>query len=119
MQGTVGEGAAIEFIAFTEIHDKLPSIEDMVNNPEGIEIPEEPSMLYAMSLLIGATAKPDNCDQLIKLVNRLPPEFQVSRSRIFTVVKMKPKTINQSKNGRRITLPSSLIINLVQTNQDK
>ncbi len=77
MQGTVGEGAAIEFKAFTELHDKLPSRADMIRAPEEVKIPEEPSMLYALSLLIGAIAEPKNCTQLVKLVDRLPPEFQV------------------------------------------
>jgi hypothetical protein len=77
MQGTVGEGAAIEFKTFTELHHKLPTREEMISNPDGVEIPDEPSMLYALSLLIGSFADPKNCDKLIKVINRLPPEFQV------------------------------------------
>lgn len=77
MIGTVGEGAAMEFKGFTDIYESLPTIGEIMNRPDHIEISKEPSVLYAMTALIGNRANSETIDQLMKLVNRLPVEFQV------------------------------------------
>jgi len=77
MAGTVGEGPATEFKGFTDIYEKLPTIEQMISNPETVIIPEEPSTRYAITALVGNKATLQNIDQLMVIVNRLPVEFQV------------------------------------------
>lgn len=75
--GTVGEGAGMEFRGFMEIYENLPSIHEILTRPDKIEISKEPSILYAMTALIGNRANGETIDQLMVLVNRLPVEFQV------------------------------------------
>ena len=75
--GTVGTGAAFEFTGFCKEYDKLPKFSDLINNPESIPISEEPSTLYAISSLIGSKTDKTNIEKLMKLINRLPTEFQV------------------------------------------
>lgn len=77
LMGTVGKGAAIEFKAFTDVMEELPDFQQILSNPEGITIPDDPSTLYAITGLIGHKANTDNIDTLMKLVNRFPKEFQV------------------------------------------
>lgn len=45
--------------------------------PESIKVPEEPSILFALTGAIGHNASQENFSQLIKYVNRLPSEFQI------------------------------------------
>lgn len=77
LAGTLSEGVAREFLAYITIYDQLPKMQDILRDPEGITIPDEPSVLYALSGSISHNAKADNYDQVMKLIKRLPAEFQV------------------------------------------
>ena len=75
--GTIGTGPAFEFKGYVKEYDKLPSVQELLNNPETVPIPQEPSTLFAISSLIGHYSNKDSINKLIKLINRLPKEFQV------------------------------------------
>jgi len=77
MAGTIGEGPAIEFRGFTEIYESLPTIQQMITSPETVNISKEPSIQYAISSLIGAKATETTIEPLLKVIERLPVEFQV------------------------------------------
>lgn len=77
LAGTLSEGVAREFLGFCKIDQDLPKIPQIVDNPEGIKVPEEPSVLFALTGSIGHNASKDNLGQLMKYVSRLPKEFQV------------------------------------------
>jgi hypothetical protein len=77
LAGTLSEGVAREFMGFCKIERDLPKISQIVASPESIKMPEEPSILYALTGAIGQNASPDNLSQLLKFVNRMPKEFQV------------------------------------------
>lgn len=77
LAGTISEGVAREFVAFCRIHEELPKIPQIAANPEGIEVPTEPGVLYALTGSISHNASESNIEALIKFVNRMPPEFQV------------------------------------------
>jgi hypothetical protein len=77
LAGTLSEGVAREFMGFCRIERDLPKVSQIVAAPESIKVPEEPSILYALTGAIGQNATPDNLVQLLKFVNRMPKEFQV------------------------------------------
>lgn len=77
LSGTISEGVAREFIAFSKIYKDLPSIAQIIAAPEKIGVPEEPSVLFAMTGSISHNITADNCAALLKYVSRLSPEFQV------------------------------------------
>lgn len=77
LTGVVGEGIAREFSTFCKVYDKLPKPAQLMSNPEGIEVPKEPSILYALTGTISHNATADNLSSLMKFVRRLPAEFQV------------------------------------------
>lgn len=77
LAGTIGEGTANEFLGFTTIYKKLPTIEDIINNPTMAKIPEEPSALYAVSSLVTKHFEAATAKNLMPYVERLPAEFQV------------------------------------------
>jgi hypothetical protein len=75
--GTVGEGPATEFRAFSEVYKDLPTIEDMIENPTLVNIPKEPGHQYAMTTLISHHANDDTIESLMIVTKKLPIEFQV------------------------------------------
>ena len=77
LTGVVGEGVAREFASFCKLYEKLPKPAQLLGNPQGIEIPTEPSILYALTGTISHNATADNLSSLMKFVRRLPAEFQV------------------------------------------
>lgn len=76
LSGALTEGVAREFITFTEIYAKLPKMHDIINTPESVAIPDEPSILYALSGSIAHNADKTNLDKLMKFILRIPAEFQ-------------------------------------------
>ena len=76
--GTVGQGCAYEFMSFVEVMESLPSIDKLLNNPDSVSIPDNnPGVLHAICGVVSHNITPDNADRLIKIVNKLPLEFQV------------------------------------------
>lgn len=87
--GTVGEGCAREFVGFCKVYKELPSVAEILTNPEGIEIKSEPSVQWALTGIISAHANEDNLQNLNKLIERLPMEFQVITLR--SIIRSNPK----------------------------
>lgn len=89
LAGVLGEGVAREFVTFMKIYDQLPKPQQMIDSPESVKIPDEPSILYALTGTISHNADENNIGQLMKLIKRLPTEFQVVTLR-DTVRRNKP-----------------------------
>lgn len=77
LSGTLSTGVAEEFVGYSQVFDQIPTIEEIIANPTGIEIPSEPSTTFAMTGSIANHAKESNIDALMVYVNRMPAEFQV------------------------------------------
>jgi len=105
LAGTVGEGAAYEFHTYSQIYERLPTIEKIKENPEAINLDIEPSDLYAISSLLSEHMDKSGIKQLIKLVNRLPMEFQVTT--LQTSIKKHPEIRTHEEIMKWIKLNSS------------
>ena len=77
LAGVLSEGLAREFIHYTEIYESLPKWEKMVSEPELIPIPKEPSILYGFTGVISYNTNEETLAQVMKLVARMPKEWQV------------------------------------------
>ena len=77
LSGVLSEGVAREFLTYCKVYESLPKREQLLNSPETIPVPKEPSILYALSGTVSHNASIDNFDKLAKFVVRLPMEFQV------------------------------------------
>ncbi|MBO8137411.1 MAG: ATPase [Desulfotomaculum sp.] len=53
VKGTVGEGAASEFLAFCRAVKKLPDIDEILQG-QAVDVPSEPDILYALSSALAA-----------------------------------------------------------------
>lgn len=76
LAGAIGEGVAREFVGFMKIHNDLPKMATILASPELVKVPDEPSILYALT---GALAQLpiESFDKAMVYVERLPLEFQV------------------------------------------
>lgn len=79
--GTVGEGAAVEFITFAREFDRLPKFADIVSDPMGTTLPSETSTKYATMSMVIENFHPDNLDEVLEYVGRFDIEMQILFSR--------------------------------------
>ena len=75
--GALGFGAAAEFTSFLQIYRDLPDIESIMVDPDKSEVPEEPSVLYALCGAMSLKITPENASPAFRYMKRLPSEFQV------------------------------------------
>ena len=73
----VGDGPAGEFIAFKEIANKLPDIDQLLKDPSTYKKDDNPALLYALATAVATRAQDDMMENIMKLNNKLPVEFQV------------------------------------------
>tara|TARA_R110002167_G_scaffold148974_1_gene342136 strand:- start:424 stop:1284 length:861 start_codon:yes stop_codon:yes gene_type:complete len=77
LAGTVGEGAAVELATYCEIYQNLPTIEQILTNPEtGWKVPKEPSERYAVTTMLAHNCNEDTLEKILIANSRLPKEFQ-------------------------------------------
>lgn len=77
LAGTLSEGVAREFIGFCHLYQDLPKPAQIAMSPETLKVPDEPSVLFALTGSIGHNAHTDTLTQVMKYVVRMPKEFQV------------------------------------------
>ena len=75
--GDVGEGAAAEYTGFRRIYNSLPSIDGILLDPKGSDVPTDPATLYALTGALARKATKDNFDRVTTYLERLAPEFNV------------------------------------------
>lgn len=95
LAGTLSEGLAREFITFCKIHDALPKLADIIAKPESMPVPQELSILFAMTGSLAHNASKENIEPIMKFVTRMPVEFQVVCVR-ETVHRTKPLAAHPS-----------------------
>lgn len=80
LSGTVGAGPAGEYVAFRDVYMSLPSIEDVLKNPEKATLSKEPATMYA---IVGAMTEAcrtrhkekASLQAVCTYINRLPAAF--------------------------------------------
>jgi len=76
--GTIGSGAATEFISFCEAWEKLPTMTQIIDNPNSIDVRGmEASTKYAIVGMMISRHDENNIKPLIDFVKKFSVEFQV------------------------------------------
>lgn len=81
LAGTISTGIAIEFVQFCRIYKELPSITDIVQDPDKCVLPSEPSTKFAVAMMISERINATNAKELIQYLMRMNVEFQVVMAR--------------------------------------
>ena len=76
--GTLSAGVAHGFTAYLTYCADLPSIADILQKPDDIEIPDDTALLFATSHMVAAYLEEPTSDRLIRYIDRLPLEFGVT-----------------------------------------
>jgi hypothetical protein len=77
VKGAVGEGAAVEFLAFRKMYRSLPSIDGILIDPNGADIPKDMSVLCAVTTALGQRATPANFGRIARYAERLHKEAEL------------------------------------------
>src|SRR5690606_38688920 len=72
--GAAGEAFATEYTAFLAMYKQLPNLDQIILNPTGAPVPEQPAALYAVSTALAAKMNDDNIDAIIQYLDRMPQE---------------------------------------------
>jgi hypothetical protein len=75
--GALGFGPAAEFTTFLQTYRELPSVAAIMADPDGTEVPREPSVLYALCGAMSRLVTRENASSAFRYMQRLPAEFQV------------------------------------------
>ena len=77
IKGTVGDGAAAEFVGFCKVYRGLPNPDAVLLDPANAVVPTDPATLYALSGALATRATASNFERVVTYVSRMPPEFSV------------------------------------------
>ena len=92
LSGILSEGVALEFVSYCQVYHSLPDLSKIATSPETVEVPVEPSILFAITGSIANKMNLENAEQYMKYVNRLPAEFRVVTLR--EAVRRTPKLLS-------------------------
>jgi hypothetical protein len=91
--GAVGEGAATEYLAFVRLAASLPSVDQILLDPDSVEIDKtKPEIMFALVTSLDTQTTANNFERLMRFIGRLPPEFQVMYVRSVQRIPAIPKT---------------------------
>jgi len=77
LSGTISEGVAREFVTFSAMEKDLPDLKEILNSPNTVPVPKEPSVLFMLTGWLGHNATVDNIGPLMQYVSRIAKEFQM------------------------------------------
>lgn len=75
--GTIGEGAAAEFIGFIRDIKDMPDIDSIMMDPKNAKLPGSQSVMHAVVTTLVDKTKASNFGRLMSYIERLPVEFQL------------------------------------------
>jgi hypothetical protein len=78
MAGAIGDGPTNEFFGFVEIYSKIKDlVPSILKNPESAKLPDERSLVYAVTVALSGEMKASNVGAIHKYLTRLDAEFTV------------------------------------------
>lgn len=111
--GTIGESAGNDFVHYLEFFSQLPSIANIVADPDNCPLPENIGAQWALSTLLLNGINPTNINELATYIERIPhDDIKVITYR--TLVRKCPKLATLEKVQNSMGL---LKIKLNQVNQ--
>jgi MoxR-like ATPase len=77
LEGTIGPAATAEFVGFLRLFRQLPSIDEILLNPEKAPLPDDPSAQIAIATGLGRAMSDQSIAKGTKYLDRMPTEMQV------------------------------------------
>jgi hypothetical protein len=76
-EGCIGKVMAIQFAAYLDVFNALPSVHEIVRDPSKVPIPEELDRRYGICAALACQTDQQMWDNILLYLNRLPMEMQV------------------------------------------
>ena len=76
--GYIGRGAASELLNFFRVESELPTIAEIIADPEGVKVPKKPDVCFACVQMLAGHVNENNVEQIFTFMQRLPKEFQAA-----------------------------------------
>src|SRR3984957_12010024 len=77
LEGTIGQAATTELIAFLRLFRQLPSIDEILLHPDGAPLPAEPSAQIAIATALGRVLTDHSIPKGMRYLDRMPTEMRV------------------------------------------
>lgn len=77
-KGAAGEVFATDYRTFLKMYRELPSMDEIVLNPEGAPVPIDPGTLCAISSALAHKMTDQNIGSICRYLERMPPEISVA-----------------------------------------
>jgi hypothetical protein len=77
LEGTIGAATTTELVAFLRLFRQLPSIDEILLNPDAAPLPDEPSALIAIATALGRALTDHSIANGMRYLNRMPTEMRV------------------------------------------
>ena len=103
----IGDGIAQEFMQYLKLADKVPKLEDIINNPEKVAVPSELGLQWATISMVTSSIDNSNYAKLEIYLRRFNMEMQVVALRY--IVKHYPNLVTKTSEWRKV-LASEIFI---------
>ena len=90
LRGAIGEAAAVEFASFLEVFKSLPPPESVLDDPLGVAMPTDPSVLIALCGALCRLAEDHRMDALVAFAKRPDMRPEIGEFLIGSSVKFHP-----------------------------
>jgi hypothetical protein len=77
LEGAIGQAATAEFVGFLRLFRQLPSIDEILLNPETATLPDDPSSQIAIATALGRAMSDHSITKGVKYLDRMPTEMRV------------------------------------------
>jgi hypothetical protein len=77
LEGTIGQATTIELVAFLRLFRQLPSIPEILLNPDTAPVPDEPSARIAVATALGRVLTDHSIAKGMRYLERMPTELRV------------------------------------------
>jgi len=84
IEGSIGNAVASELAGFLHIVRTLPDVNGILRDPDGADVPNETSTLYALASLLGKRADEDTFPAVVRYLSRTSEEFAILAVSIAT-----------------------------------
>jgi hypothetical protein len=77
-KGSAGEAFATEYCAFLKMYRELPSIDEIILNPDNSPVSADPCTQYATSVALANKMSDQNISSIITYLERMEPEVSIA-----------------------------------------
>lgn len=100
--GSVGDGAAAEYVGFLKIMKRLPDASRIISDPDGGLIPEGNDVQWATIAKLSSVLTAHNAEAIWKYTMRLKPEMTVAAAKMYLSANRKAFTSAKTREGNNL-----------------